>query len=152
MVVGKNSSNILYSCIRSAAHDIYVHLLLLSFCSFLTVGQTFAAANSYVSVESESGRVVCIGSDFLVIPDDPFLEEAVHVCVAAEVGWILSSSASLDIDSGLNACWEVEGDSDNPEDSASGCIYVAKITLLSNTVDLLRANSTDRLLEITSNY
>lgn len=124
------------------------------FCFALLRGVAFAGGNSYVSIEiaAESGRVVCLGSDFLVIPFDPFSDESVHVDVSAEVGWILKSSASLDIIPGQGAGWEVEGDSDNPEDLAAGCIYVAKVVLLSDTVDLLRSCSTNITFTTTPSF
>lgn len=117
------------------------------FCVFVVVGMCcsilLAASNSYVSVTTSSGRVICLGSDFLIIPEDPFSDIPIQVYVSAQIGWILKSSSTLTIVPGGASEWKVDGDSDNPEDSASGRIYVAKVVLSSDVVELSRLSSTN---------
>ena len=107
----------------------------------LVVGGLIAAANSYVTVTADSATVVCLGADFLVIPDDPFSDSAIRVSVSANPGWILTSPSPLSIVPGQADYWSVEGDEDNPEDRASGNIYVAKVELNKNDVEVMRGDS-----------
>ena len=118
----------------------------------LVVGGLIAAANSYVTVTADSATVVCLGADFLVIPDDPFSDSAIRVSVSANQGWILTSPSPLSIVPGQADYWSVEGDEDNPEDRASGNIYVAKVDLSKTRIELLRRESEEVPFTVTPSF
>lgn len=116
---------------------------LCSVCCFLSlfVGVSLRAAeNSYVRVTSDNVRVLCVGADFLVIPRDPFSSSPISVSVNPNIGWILRSRSVLSISPGGVASWAVKGDNDNPEDEATGQIYVASVRLEQENIELLRSD------------
>lgn len=115
--------------------------LALGFAIAIIVCGLIAAANSYVTVTASSATVICLGADFLVIPDDPFSSSAINVSVSANTGWILTSPSSLSIVPGKTGGWSVKGDEDNPEDRAAGKIYVAKVELDERDVEVMRGDS-----------
>ena len=115
--------------------------LALGFAIAIIVCGLIAAANSYVTVTASSATVICLGVDFLVIPDDPFSSSAINVSVSANTGWILTSPSSLSIVPGKTCGWSVKGDEDNPEDRAAGKIYVAKVELDERDVEVMRGDS-----------
>lgn len=111
-----------------------------------------AAENSYVMVNASSATVICLGADFLVIPDDPFSNGAITISVDANVGWILTSSSLLSVVPSKSGNWSVKGDEDNPEDRASGKIYVAKVDLAKTRIELLRGESKDIPFIVTPSF
>ena len=114
-------------------------LLLVCLLFGPSVGR--ATSNAYVSVDTDYGSVYCLGRDFLIIPDNPFGDKKVDISVVEQIGWILRSEHHILLAPGDVATWSVRGDSDNPEDWASGNIYVAKVTIGVVLCDILRSET-----------
>lgn len=117
------------------------YLLFLSV--FFAVFDSYGASNAFVTVNAVDADVKCVGLDFIVIPKDLFGAASVSVSVCANIGWILLSSPSINIAPGEEGDWRVKGDEDNPEDWAAGKIYVAKVEVGLDEIELMRGSSVE---------
>lgn len=94
--------------------------------------QIRAAENAYVSVTASSGSVVCDGLDFYIVPNTIGDVGSVDIHVSAKPGWKLESpdTGACGASGGGSCDWSVVSEDDvNPEDSASGVIWVGEVVV-----------------------
>ena len=91
-------------------------VLFLTFALLLAM-PLYSMSNAYVTISSDAGRIVCLGLDFLIIPDNPFGEYDWRIHVESNDGWTLCSPHEVIATSSSSVAWRVKGDpEDNPED------------------------------------
>ncbi len=113
--------------------------LAFSFCAK-------AAANAYVSVSSSSGTVICDGLNFFVLPQLVGEVGNVSLTVSARPGWcLIDPDGGSGESSGGGSChWTVVSeDGVNPEDRASGEIWVGEILIHNSPDRMLRQERLD---------